>query len=138
VDLAVGGLHFLDADLIVVGLELHVVENADRRHDEAQFEGKLATQGLDLLGEAVGAGFVFLDEAEEAIAEFELEIVDLEAVADRGVAGRGGAGHARSALGRLGGSVGHGLGAFHHFTGGLALRGAEGGIANATRKGEEG
>ena len=76
-------LDFLDAHLVVVRLELHVVQNAHRRHDEAQFERKLTTQRLDLLGQPVIAMLVFLDQAQQAIAQLELEVVDLETVGDR-------------------------------------------------------
>ena len=59
------------------------VEDANRRHDEAELGRQLSPQRLDLLGEAVGAALVFLDQREQAIAELELQLVDLEAVGDR-------------------------------------------------------
>lgn len=58
----------------------YVVENAYRGHDEAEFGRQLAAQGFDLLGEAIGTVFVFLDRAEQTIAELELEFIDLETV----------------------------------------------------------
>ena len=39
---AAAGIHFLDADAIFVRAELHVVEDAHRRHDEAHLRRELA------------------------------------------------------------------------------------------------
>jgi hypothetical protein len=75
---AAAGIDFLDLDDVGVGLELHVVEDAHRRHDEAHLGGELTAQRLDLLGQAVGAVLVFLDQRQQAVAEFDLEVVDLE------------------------------------------------------------
>ena len=51
--LALAGIDFLDADAVFVGAELHIVEDAHRRHDEAHLLGQLAAQRLDLVGDAV-------------------------------------------------------------------------------------
>ena len=76
-DLAGAGVDFLDLDDVGVGLELDVVEDAHRRHHKAHFDRERAAQRLDLLGQAVGAvGAV--DQRQQRIAEFDLEIVDLQ------------------------------------------------------------
>ncbi len=54
-DLAGAGVHFLDLDDVGVGLELHIVEDAHRRHDEAHFGGEGTAQRLDLLRQPVGS-----------------------------------------------------------------------------------
>ena len=105
-DAAVAGLDLLDLDGVFVGLELHVVEDAHRRHDEAELGGELAAQRLDLFGQPVGAALVFLDEAEEAVAELELELVDLEAVGDRGFVRLLGAAGGLAASRAFGGGLG--------------------------------
>ena len=75
--LAGAGLHLLDLDDVAVGVELHVVEDAHRRHDEAHLDRERAAQRLDLLGQAVGAvGRV--DQRQQRIAELDLEIVHLQ------------------------------------------------------------
>ena len=81
-DRAGAGLDLLDADDVLVGVELHVVEDAHRRHDEAGLAGELAAQSLDLLGEAVGA-VRRVDERQQGVADLDLEIVDLEDIRDR-------------------------------------------------------
>ncbi len=54
-DAARAGIDLLDLDDVGVGLELHVVEDAHRRHHEAHFDRERAAQRLDLLGQPVGA-----------------------------------------------------------------------------------
>ena len=49
------GLDLLDLDDVGVGVELHVVEDAHRRHHEAHLDGQRPAQRLDLLGQPVGA-----------------------------------------------------------------------------------
>ena len=89
-DLAGAGLDLLDLDDVGVGVELHIVEDAHRGHDEAHFDRQRSAQRLDLLGQAVGAvGCV--DQRQQRIAEFDLEIVHLERGGDR-LLGRGGLG----------------------------------------------
>ena len=100
-DLALAGLDLLDAHDIGVRVELHVVEDAHRRHHESGFGGELAPQRLDLLGEAVVAvGGV--DERHEGVADLDLEVVDLEDIGDRLVLRRvaGVRGRRRGARGR--------------------------------------
>ena len=81
-DPAGAGIHFLDLDDVGVGLELHIVEDAHRRHHKAHLDRERAAQRLDLLGEAVGAvGAVH--QRQQRIAELDLEIVDLERGRDR-------------------------------------------------------
>ncbi len=98
-DLALAGIHLLDADDVLVRRQLDIVEDAHRGHDEAHVGRHLAAQRLDLVGEAVGAA-LGLDERQEAVAEFDLEIVDLQHRGDRLLGGRG----------RRGGSLGDGRG----------------------------
>ena len=97
--LAVAGVHLLDPDDVGVGVELHIVENAHRRHDEAHLDGKRAAQRLDLLGQPLGAvGRV--DQRQQRIAQLDLEIVHLQ-----------GRGHRLLGGSRLGGvGLGHGCG----------------------------
>ena len=109
-DLAGAGVDFLDLDDVGVGLELHVVEDAHRRHHKAHFDRERTAQRLDLLGQAVGAvGAV--DQRQQRIAEFDLEIVDLERGGDRlfrrGAGGRSGDVRRGQGCGfrRLGGAV---------------------------------
>jgi hypothetical protein len=54
-NLAGAGFHLFDLDDVAIGIELDVVEDTYRRHDEAHFGGERAPQRLDLLGEAVAA-----------------------------------------------------------------------------------
>ena len=75
-DLARAGVHFLDLDDVGVGLELDVVEDAHRRHHEAHLDRERAAQCLDLLGQTVGA-VRGIDQRQQRIAQFDLEIVDL-------------------------------------------------------------
>jgi len=81
-DLAGTGIHFLDLDDIGVRLELHIVENAHRRHDKAHLDRQRAAQRLDLFGEAV-ATVGAVDERQQRIAQLDLEIVDLQRGCDR-------------------------------------------------------
>ena len=87
-DLAAAGLDFLDLDDVGVGVELHIVEDAHRRHDEAHLDRERAAQRLDLLGQAVGAIWR-VDQRQQRIAELDLEVVDLERGRDRFVRGLG-------------------------------------------------
>ncbi len=97
-DAAGAGVDLLDLDRVGVGLELHVVEDAHRRHDEAELGRERAPQRLDLLGEPVGAvGRV--DQRQERIAELDLEVIDLERGADR-LLGRRRLGGLRLGIGR--------------------------------------
>lgn len=105
-DLAGAGVDLLDLDDVGVGLELHVVENAHRRHDKAHLDRERAAQRLDLLGEAVGAVGA-IDERQQGIAELDLEVVDLQRGGDRllGCGGARGSGLPGSGRG-LGGFLG--------------------------------
>ena len=85
--LAGAGLDLLDLDDVGVGVELHIVEDAHRRHDEAHLGRQRAAQRLDLLGQAVGAvGRV--DQRQQRIAELDLEVVHLQRGGDRLFGGR--------------------------------------------------
>ncbi len=81
-DLAAAGLHFLDLDDVAVGVELHVVEDAHGGHDEAHLDRERAAQRLDLLGQTVAAAWR-VDQRQQRVAEFDLEVVDLERRRDR-------------------------------------------------------
>jgi hypothetical protein len=81
-NLAGAGIHFLDLDDVAVRFELHIVENAHGRHDEAHLGREIAAQRLDLFGEAVVA-LRAVDERQEAVADLDLEVVDLERIGDR-------------------------------------------------------
>ena len=76
-DLAVAGVHLLDLDDVAVGVELDVVEDANRRHDKAHFGGQRAAQRLDLLGEPVAAAGG-VDQRQQRIAELDFQIVHLQ------------------------------------------------------------
>jgi hypothetical protein len=58
-------------DAIGLGIELHVVADADRRHDEAHLDRELATGGADAVEQV--AALRRVDHADEAVADFELE-----------------------------------------------------------------
>ena len=74
---AVARVHFPDLDDVAVGVELDVVEDAHRRHDEAHFGGQRPAQRLDLLGEPIAvAGGV--DQRQQRIDELDFQIVHLE------------------------------------------------------------
>ena len=55
---AVSGLGFFHPHDIGVRRQLHVVEDAYRRHDKAHLARQLAPQRLDLVGEAIAARIV--------------------------------------------------------------------------------
>jgi hypothetical protein len=74
VQFAASGFDFLDADDVVVRAELHIVENAHRRHDEAHLGRELTAQRLDLIGDAVSLG-VF-DQRQQAVAKFHAQQVE--------------------------------------------------------------
>ena len=94
------GVDFLDLDDVGVGLELHIVEDAHRRHHKAHLDRERAAQRLDLLGQAVGAvGRV--DQRQQRVAEFDLEIVDLQRGRDR-LFRRGAGGRRRGAAASAG------------------------------------
>ncbi len=76
-DLARACIYFLDLDDVGVGFQLHIVENAYRRHHKAHLDRERAAQRLDLLGQAVGAVGA-IHQRQQRIAEFDLEIVDLQ------------------------------------------------------------
>jgi len=86
--LAAAGLDFLDLDDIGVGVELHVVEQAHRRHHEAHLHRQRPAQRLDLLGEPVAA-VGRIDQRQQRIAELDLEIVHPQRGSDRLVGGFG-------------------------------------------------
>ena len=88
-DIARAGFHFLDADGIGVRAELHVVENADTGHDEAHVGGDLATQGADLVGQLRTIG-VALHQFQQAVADFQPQVVDGQDLGDRLLGGFGG------------------------------------------------
>ena len=75
-DLAAAGFHFLDLDHVTVGVELDVVEDAHRRHDEAHFGRERAAQRLDLLGEPFSGGGI--DQRQQRIAELDFQVVHLQ------------------------------------------------------------
>ena len=81
-DLAAAGLDLFDLDRIAVGVELDVVEDAHGRHHEAHFDGERTAQRLDLLGQPVAA-VGRIDHRQQRIADFDLEIVDLERSGNR-------------------------------------------------------
>ena len=70
-------IDLLDLDHVGVGFELHVVEDAHRRHHEAHLDRERAAQRLDLLGQAVVA-VRRIDQRQQRVSQFDLEIVDLE------------------------------------------------------------
>ena len=87
-DAAGAGVHLLDLDRVGVGVELHVVEDAHRRHHEAHLDRERAPQRLDLLGQPVGA-VGRIDQRQQRVAQLDLEIVDLERGRDRLLGRRG-------------------------------------------------
>ena len=93
------GVHFLDLDDVGVGLELDVVEDAHRRHHKAHLDRERASQRLDLFGQAVCAVRA-VDQRQQRVAEFDLEVVDLERGGDRLL--RRGAGGSGCEFGRRG------------------------------------
>ena len=80
-EFAAARIHFLDADAIVVRAQLHVVEDAHRRHDEAHLLRELAAQRLDLVGEAVALHVV--DQRQQAVAEFDAQQIERQRGGDR-------------------------------------------------------
>jgi len=72
--LAAAGFHFLDADRVLVGRKLHVVENADGGHNEAHFAGELAAERLDLVGDAMA--FDIVDQRQKAVAELHAQQIE--------------------------------------------------------------
>ena len=92
-EFAAAGFHFLEADAVLVGAELHVVEDAHRRHDEAHLLRQLAAQRLDLVGDALALDVV--DQRQQRIAQFDAQLVERQRVGDGlfgGLGGRGGLG----------------------------------------------
>jgi hypothetical protein len=82
IDDTVPGIDLLDLDVVVVRLELDVVDDAHRRHDEAELGRKLAPQRPDLIGQPVlPAGRI--DQRQQAVADLDLELVELEQVVER-------------------------------------------------------
>src|SRR5690606_5347997 len=59
---------------IAVGRKLHVIKDTHAWHDEAHLAGDLATQRLDLVGQAITFGVI--DERQQAIAKLETKIID--------------------------------------------------------------
>src|SRR5579883_570045 len=80
-ELAAPDLDLLDPHDIAVGAELHVVLDAHRREDETHLARELATERLDLIGEAMAARVV--DERDEAVAELDADVIELESRRDR-------------------------------------------------------
>ena len=72
--LALAGIEFLDADAVLVGAQLHVVQDAHGGHDEAHLLRQLAAQRLDLVGDAVALHVV--DQRQQAIAQFDAQQVE--------------------------------------------------------------
>ena len=83
---ALAGIEFLDADAILVGAQLHIVEDAHRRHDKAHFLRQLAAQRLDLVGDAMALHVV--DQRQQAIAQFDAQQVQRQRGGDRFFLGR--------------------------------------------------
>ena len=79
--LAGAGLHLLDADGVALGGQAHVVEDPHAGHDEAIVGGQRPAQSLDLVGEP--AAFQVVDQAQQAVAQFDLDLVDGQARRDR-------------------------------------------------------
>ena len=121
--MAAAGLDLLDLHDVAVGFQMHVVEQAYRRHDEAHFPGELAPERLDLFGQLV-LSVLSVDERQKGVADLDLEFVHRQGGRDR-------------LFGRL--RV-RGLGPGDHLVGGLpGLRagGGEGEIARAACQREE-
>ena len=70
--------HPAEQNAVVVGRQVKTVADPELRDDEAEFRRDLAADRLDLVCELAARGFV--DEAEEAEAEFDLDVVDRERV----------------------------------------------------------
>ena len=122
-EFAAAGFHFLEADAVFVGAELHVVEDAHRRHDEAHLLRQLAAQRLDLVGDALALDVV--DQRQQPVAQFDAQQVERQRGGDRFFA-------------RLGGD--RGLGFFGDDCGGgvvLLLVGEPGGAADQGGQGHE-
>ena len=85
---ALAGIDFLDADAVFVGAQLHIVQDAHRRHHKAHFLRQLAAQRLDLVGDAVALNIV--DQGQQAIAQFDPQQVERQGGGDRLFLGRAG------------------------------------------------
>ena len=84
---ALAGIDFLDADAVFVGAQLHIVEDAHRRHDEAHLLRQLAAQRLDLVGDAMALHIV--DQRQQAVAQFDAQQIERQRGGDRFFLGRG-------------------------------------------------
>ena len=76
-DPAGAGVDLLDLDDVGVGLQLHVVEDADCRHHKAHLDRERTAQCLDLFGQTVGSVGT-IDQRQQRVTQFDLEIVDLQ------------------------------------------------------------
>ena len=72
---AAPGFDFLHPDDVRVGRQLHVVLYAHRGHHESDFRSHLASQGLDLIGQALTFTRV-VDQGQKPVAELEPQVVD--------------------------------------------------------------
>ena len=84
---ALAGIDFLDADAVFVGAQLHIVQDAHRRHDKAHLLRQLAAQRLDLVGDAMALHVV--DQRQQAIAQFDAQQIQRQRGGDRLFLGRG-------------------------------------------------
>ncbi len=73
--------HFLDADRVFVRRKLHVVEDAHGRHHEAHLGSQLATEGLDLIRDAVAFGVV--DQRQQSVAQLHAQQIQRQGRRDR-------------------------------------------------------
>ena len=80
IDVAATGFDFLDANDVAVGVELNIVEDSDRWHDETHVACDLAPQGLDLVGELLV--ILAVDQRQQCIADFQAQFVHPQGSAD--------------------------------------------------------
>ncbi len=89
-----------DLDHILVRLELEIIAHADRRDDDPQVHRKLLPEVGDAREEV--AALRLVHQRDQAVADLELERVDLQIVLDplflRGCGGRRGAAFAAAAF----------------------------------------
>ncbi len=84
-ELSLGDLDALELDDVGVGLDLDVVTDADRRHDEAELERALPPDHDDAVEQV--AALPLVDERDEAVADLKLHGINLQERDD--VLGRG-------------------------------------------------
>ena len=65
-----------ELDDVGVGVELHVVADADRGDDDAEFDGDLAADEADAVEEVAALGGI--DELDKVVADFQFHGVDVE------------------------------------------------------------